>query len=79
LSVSAVSAHEATFGMMIWRRHLPTCMTSGMLAPTGTSERTNLPFGSVNAVTMGLPDTLAPPHESHTGPCLIGSSGVLGM
>ena len=65
-SVSAKSAHAVTVGILIWRRHLPTFMMSGMSVPTGTSLRTKLPCVSVSADAMA--DTELPSQRSHEAP-----------
>ncbi len=54
-SVSGLSTHSATVGMVIWRRHLPVWITSGMLSPTGTFSRTKLPSVPLSALTSGSP------------------------
>ena len=41
-------------GMATCRRHLPTCMTSGMLVPDGTPVRWNAPVASVSAGGDGM-------------------------
>ena len=55
-SVIAVVSQDGTFGTLTWRRHLPTCTTSGMLLPVGTPSSRNLPSASVSAVAIGLPE-----------------------
>ena len=72
------AAHAVTLGMVTWRRHLPTWMTSGTSAPLGTSVSTNLPFASESAVAMGLPDRVTL-HRSHETPSGTESSGAFGM
>ena len=62
---------------MIWRRHLPTWITSGMLLPAGTPDSTNFPFTSVSAVAIGLPVS-ATLHLSHDTPSGTGSSAAFG-
>jgi hypothetical protein len=53
---SALSTHDATLLMVTWRRQRPIWITSGMLAPTGTSRSTKRPSGPVTALTTGEPD-----------------------
>src|SRR5450759_3322217 len=39
LSVRLLTVHAFTEGIVTWRRHLPTCMTNGILVPEGASVR----------------------------------------
>ena len=57
LSVSAVDAQAGTLATVIWRRHLPVCMTSGMFAPDGTFFSEKRPCASVSATAIGWPVT----------------------
>src|SRR5688572_16762019 len=77
LSVSAADVQAVTLGMVICRRHLPVCMTSGMFAPDGTPFSENRPCASVSATAIGCPDTYES-HLSHAAPEVIGDSVVLG-
>ena len=52
-SVSRLSTQEVTVGTVTCRRHLPTCMTSGMLVPDGTPVRWNAPVASVSPAATG--------------------------
>jgi hypothetical protein len=65
-------------GIVIWRRHLPSCMTSGKSTPQGTLLRTKCPLASVSAEAMGWPDTW-PSQVEQVTPVAIGSSAALGM
>src|SRR5664280_1893644 len=78
LSVVAVLTQLVTVGIVTWRRHLPTWITSGMFDPPGTPVRVNFPLTSVRALVMGLPDAVAV-HWSHDAPVGTGSSAALGM
>jgi len=71
-----VRATRVDLGIFTRRRHLPTCMTSGISAPAGTFFSSNLPSTPVTAVTSGLPESL--PHCSQLAPSVIGSSGAFG-
>ncbi len=56
LSTIGLSAHwwvTSDAEMVIWRRHLPSCMTSGKSVPQGTLLRTKCPLASVRAVAIG--------------------------
>jgi len=80
-SVKSFVAHAVTVASVIWRRHLPTCMTSGMLVPEGASVRVKEPSAPVSAAVMGSPDGVA--HLSHVGPpvelaWVMGSTALLG-
>ena len=57
LSVSAVDAQAGTLATVIWRRHLPVWMTSGMFAPDGTFFSEKRPCASVSATAIGWPVT----------------------
>ncbi len=63
--------------MVTWRRHLPTCMTSGKSTLTGTLSNLKLPLESVSAVVMGLPDTEAE-QVSQEAPVEMLASGASG-
>jgi hypothetical protein len=81
LSVMGLSAHwwvTIDAGMVTWRRHLPSCMTSGKSAPQGTLLRTKWPLESVSAVAMGWPDTWAS-QEVQVAPDGMESSEAFGM
>src|SRR3954466_5074318 len=75
-SVSAKSEQAVTVGILIWRRHLPTFMMSGMLLPTGTSLRTKLPCVSVSADATA--DTELPSQRSQLAPDASGGTSPLG-
>jgi hypothetical protein len=64
--------------MVILRRHLPSCMTSGKSTPHGTLFRTKCPAGSVRAVAIGWPDTRAS-QEAQVTPVGIAVSGAFGI
>jgi hypothetical protein len=64
--------------MVTWRRHFPSCMTSGKLTPTGTLVRTKCPAASVNAVAIGWPD-IRSLQESQLTPVGIAVSGAFGI
>ena len=51
---SALSAHELTTGIVIWRRHLPLAITSGMSWPDGTLLRLKWPAESVTTGEIGV-------------------------
>ena len=79
-SVSGMSAHAGTFAIVTSRRHLPTWMTSGMLAPAGTSARVTqlkLPAASVLVLTSGMPDRFVA-QVSQLGPSVYGVSAAFG-
>src|SRR5208283_5259759 len=81
LSTMGLSAHwwvTIDAGMVTWRRHLPSCMTTGKSVPHGTLLRMKCPLESVNAVAMGWPDTWAS-QEVQLAPAGIGSSAAFGM
>ena len=75
--VIGLSTQGLTVARVISRRHLPTWMTIGMFATTGTFCSTKRPFASVSAVAIGLPDSCAL-QRSHDAPSGIGSSGAFG-
>ena len=81
-SVSAIAAHAGTFAIVTSRRHLPTWMTSGMLAPAGTSAlelpSVKLPAVSVLVSTIGMPDRFVA-QVSQLGPSVYGVSAVFGI
>src|SRR5258707_11245653 len=64
-----------TFATVTCRRHLPTCMTSGMFDPLGAPLMEKCPFESVSATAIGFPDAIVP-HLSHVTPAVSGSSGA---
>ncbi len=68
--------HWATLGMVIWRRHLPIWMTTGMSLPTGTFSSLNEPEGSVMTLTRGSPETF--PQRSQEAPVTMGATGAFG-
>src|ERR1700690_1414553 len=62
VSAIGLSAHSwvtMVAGIGTWRRHFPSCMTSGKSTPHGTLLRTKCPLESVTALAMGWPDTWA--------------------
>jgi hypothetical protein len=67
----------STRGSVTWRRHLPTCITSGMLSPVGTFSSVKRPAVSVMPATTGLPETLAS-QVLQLAPSTKASSGALG-
>ena len=75
---NAVFTQAVVLGMVNWRRHRPDWMTSGMLAPTGTSISVKLPFTSVSVPTSGLPEGGAPTTGQLT-PGVNGATAVVGM
>jgi hypothetical protein len=64
--------------MVTWRRHFPSCMTSGKSTPQGTLVRTKCPTASVNAAAIGWPVTRAL-QESQLTPVGIAVSSAFGM
>jgi hypothetical protein len=81
VSTIGLSAHWlVTFdaGMVTWRRHLPSCMTSEKSVPQGTLLRTKCPAASVNAAAIGEPVTW-PSQEAQVTPVGMGSRSLLGM
>jgi|SRR5208283_3215159 hypothetical protein len=77
VSVMGLSPHwlvTIDLGIVICRRHFPSCMTSGISTPQGTSLRRKCPLASVSAVAMGWPDTWPSQVEQLTEPVVIGSS-----
>src|ERR1700712_913349 len=60
LMENGVSAQAVVTGMTAWTRHLPVTATMGMLAPTGTLVKMNLPSTPVVVPTTGEPDGGAP-------------------
>jgi hypothetical protein len=65
--VSVVVAQHATLGIVIWRRHRPSWITSGMLVPHGALVSVNLPSTPVTTPISGEPLT-SELHESHATP-----------
>jgi len=77
--VGAVSPHFLTLGIVVWRRHLPLVITSGMFAPSGTLPWiVNLPDSSVVARARGTPGRSSLQRE-HWAPSVNGGSCWLGM
>src|SRR5689334_7029824 len=78
LLVIAVSAQEATLGIVYSRRHLPTWMTSGMFDPVGTRVSRMRPCVSVSVDVIGSPEalTLQRPHEAPVGSSSRGAFGT---
>ena len=72
-----LSTQAVTLASLISRRHLPTWMTIGRFAPTGTLSSTKRPLASVSAVAIGLPDSCAL-HRSHDAPSGIASTAAFG-
>src|SRR5690349_4373692 len=54
-SITGVSTHFATYGIVVCRRHLPVVTTIGTSVPGGTFSRTNLPSASVFACDHAPP------------------------
>src|SRR5512140_3633819 len=52
---TALSMHCATLLTVIWRRHLPVVITSGILGPAGTFSSRNAPVASLTVDATGLP------------------------
>ena len=75
-SVSGVSAHAATVGIVTSRRHLPTWNTIGTFTPGGIPASVNFPWVSDRAMAAGAPDGW--PQRSHVMPSAIGVSAVVG-
>jgi hypothetical protein len=81
VSVMGLSPHllvTIDLGIVIWRRHLPSCMTSGKSTPQGTLLSWKCPLASVNAEAIGAPDTW-PSQVEQVTPLGIGSSAAFGM
>jgi len=81
VSVIGLSPHllvSIDLGIVIWRRHLPSCMTSGKSTPQGTLLSTKCPLASVSAEAIGWPDTW-PSQVEQVTPVGIGSNAALGM
>ena len=57
------------------RRHRPSWMTTGMVAPTGTFVRVKVPSYFVVACTSGLPETSAP-QVLHCWACVSEARGM---
>ena len=76
-SVSFVSTHDFTSGMVILRRHFPSWKTTGMSFPTGMFSRRNCHLASESAVTSGSPEATVP-HRSQVTPLVTGLRSPLG-
>ena len=78
LSVSGLSRQVWIVGIMICRRHLPICMTTGTLVVdgTGSSVIENRPCVSVSADAYGA--VTWAPHLSQLTPFVSVGSGPLG-
>ena len=68
-SVSGVSAHAATVGIVTSRRHLPTWNTIGTFTPGEIPVSVNFPCVSDRAMAAGAPDGW--PQRSHVMPSAI--------
>src|ERR1700683_473409 len=76
-SVRAVFVHCVTRGIVVSRRHFPSCRTSGIFVPTGTLLRTKLTWAQLSAVVVGSPGATTP-QWSQDRPASTGASGALG-
>jgi hypothetical protein len=76
-STIALFAQLLTLGMVTWRRHLPTWITSGMFVPVGTFSSTKRPAVSESAVAIGWPEAVAL-HGLHSAPSGMASTGAFG-
>ena len=56
-AIESLSWHLLTLGIVYCMRHLPTCTTSGMFAPSGTPVSVNLPSASVTVYAIGRPES----------------------
>src|ERR1700734_2714914 len=74
---TGVVTHAGTFGIVTWRRHLPSWMTSGMFAPTGTFPSEKVPLTAVTVLTSGEPETVLAQLSQET-PGAKGCTGALG-
>src|ERR1022692_2955660 len=60
VAVSAVFVQAGTLDMVIFLRHLPAWMTSGIFVPTGMFVSVKVPFVLEVVVTSGEPESGSP-------------------
>src|SRR5580704_2171445 len=77
VAATGVLWHAGTFVIVTWRRHLPSWITSGMFAPTGTLPSEKVPLTAVTVLTSGEPETVLAQLSQET-PGAKGCTGALG-